>query len=74
MANVDWISAAGVHDDRVLTIRQWCQLNSFSKSTGERMLKSGKGPKVTHLSTRRLGIRVGDNRRWQEARQAANAR
>ena len=52
---------------RVLTIAQWCQLNNFSEATGNRILKSGDGPKVVQLSTRRRGIRVIDNRKWQEA-------
>jgi hypothetical protein len=63
----DWITTAGLHDNRVMTIAQWCALNQFSPSTGDRILKSGKGPKVVHLSTRRRGIRVIDNRIWQEA-------
>jgi predicted DNA-binding transcriptional regulator AlpA len=63
----DWLSSAGIDDMRVLTIPQWCALNQISKSTGDRILKSGKGPKVVQLSTRRRGIRVIDNRKWQEA-------
>jgi hypothetical protein len=67
MTDVDWISAAGLDDMRVLTFAQWCQLNNFSEATGNRILKSGDGPKVVQLSTRRRGIRVIDNRKWQEA-------
>jgi hypothetical protein len=67
MTDVDWISAAGLDDMRVLTFAQWCEVNHISESTGDRILKSGKGPKVVQLSTRRRGIRVIDNRKWQEA-------
>jgi hypothetical protein len=63
----DWMSSAGIDDMRVMTIAQWCAVNQISKSTGDRILKSGKGPKVVQLSTRRRGIRVIDNRKWQEA-------
>jgi hypothetical protein len=45
-----------VEDQKVLTIKQWCALNGFSVPTGNRI-----------LSLRRKGIRVGDNRRWQES-------
>ena len=56
------------NDNQVLTIAQWCALNSFSVPAGKRVIASGEGPPVVLLSARRKGIRVGDNRRWQEAR------
>jgi len=55
-------------DDRVLTFNEWCALNGIGKRTGRRILTSGGGPVVTQLSERRIGITVGNNRRWQEAR------
>jgi hypothetical protein len=63
----DWISSAGLDDMRVLTFAQWCEVNHISEATGNRILKSGNGPKVVQLSERRRGIRVGDNRKWQDA-------
>ena len=54
------------HVDRILTFKQWCRVNSFSVSTGRRILKSGKGPAVIQLTERRIGIRESDNRAWQE--------
>jgi hypothetical protein len=60
-------------DDRVLTIREWCQANRISLATGRRIIGSGKGPVVTRLSERRLGITVGNNRRWREARSSSAA-
>jgi predicted DNA-binding transcriptional regulator AlpA len=56
------------HRDRVLTFVQWCALNGFSEATGDRILKSGKGPPVIALSTRRRGIRESDNATWQASR------
>jgi hypothetical protein len=53
---------------RVLTLRDWCKLNSLSFATGKRILASGEGPPVVQLSARRVGIRVIDNARWQESR------
>jgi hypothetical protein len=53
---------------RVLTFAQWCALNGISPATGRRLLKSGKGPVVTQLSDRRIGISVRANAEWQAAR------
>jgi hypothetical protein len=55
-------------DDRCLTFREWCQLNSLGERTGRRILASGNGPVVTQLTTKRIGVTVANNRRWQEAR------
>jgi hypothetical protein len=55
-------------DEQVLSFRQWCQLNGIGERTGRRLLATGKGPVVTKLSDHRIGIRVVDNRRWQESR------
>ena len=55
-------------DDKVLTFAEWCKLNRIGKRTGRRILRSGNGPVVTQLSERRIGITVGNNRRWQTAR------
>ena len=52
-------------DDEVLTFSDWCKLNKISKRTGQRILRSGQGPRVTELSQRRIGITRGNNRRWQ---------
>jgi hypothetical protein len=58
-------------DDRCLTFREWCQLNSIGQRTGRRILASVNDPVVTQLSDRRIGVTVGNNRRWQEARARA---
>lgn len=60
-----------LHDAQVLTFHEWCQLNRFSERTGRRILASGAGPAVTQLSARRIGVTVGNNRRWQETRERA---
>jgi hypothetical protein len=54
--------------DQVLTFNEWCALNGIGKRTGRRIISSGNGPIVTQLSERRIGITVGNNRRWQESR------
>jgi hypothetical protein len=55
-------------DDKVLTFAEWCKLNRIGQRTGRRIIRSGNGPVVTQLSERRIGITVGNNRRWQAAR------
>jgi hypothetical protein len=56
-------------DQRVMTFAQWCQFNGFSVATGRRLRKAGKGPKITQISDRRIGITVRANRKWQAARE-----
>jgi hypothetical protein len=60
-------------DDRVLTFAEWCELNRISPATGRRIIASCAGPVVTRLSERRIGITVGANRRWRDARSGSAA-
>jgi predicted DNA-binding transcriptional regulator AlpA len=55
-------------DDRILSFRQWCELNGISEKTGRRLLSRGDGPVVTKLTSRKIGIAVRHNRAWQESR------
>jgi hypothetical protein len=57
------------HDNQVLTFLDWCALNRLSERTGRRILAGPNGPTVVQLSTYRIGITVGANRRWQESRE-----
>jgi hypothetical protein len=59
--------------DRVMLFPEWCSLNKFSASTGQRILRSGAGPELTRLSPRRFGISVRNHLRWQRARTARAA-
>lgn len=60
--------ARALDDQRVMTIAQWAEVNGFSVWTGQRLIKAGKGPIVTQISDRRIGITVRNNRAWQESR------
>lgn len=53
---------------RVMSFAQWCGLNGISPATGRRLLRSGRGPIVTRLSDRRIGITIGANVAWQAKR------
>ena len=53
---------------KVLTLREWAKLNGFSFMTAKRLFKRGEGPTTIQLSPRRVGVRVIDNRIWQEKR------
>jgi len=59
------------HDEsslyRILTLAHWCALCGFSLATGRRILKSGQGPKITRLSTRRVGISIAAHREWMDS-------
>jgi hypothetical protein len=61
-------SNIGVDDDRVMSFDDWCKLNGFSRSTGQRLIADGRGPRFIQLSERRKGVTVGENRRWQTSR------
>jgi hypothetical protein len=65
----DIAAQPGIDDDRMLTFAEWCQLNSFSLSTGQRLIASGQGPVFVQLSARRKGVTVAENRRWRASRQ-----
>jgi hypothetical protein len=57
-----------MEDDRVMTFDEWCRLNNLSRSTGQRIIAAGNGPKFIKLSERRKGVTVAENRRWQTSR------
>jgi hypothetical protein len=60
-----------VDELRVLTKAQAAKICGISIWTLKRLIDAGKGPKLTQISDRRVGIRVGDLRRWQESRERA---
>jgi hypothetical protein len=61
--------SAAIEDDKVLTFRQWCEINGLAERTGRRVLASGTGPTVTQVSAKRIGVTVRNNRAWQAARE-----
>jgi hypothetical protein len=50
---------------KILSFRQWCELNSISEATGRRLIKAGK-VRIVRLSERRIGIGEDDNADFQE--------
>jgi hypothetical protein len=57
-----------INPHQVLTFLEWCGLNKISPATGRRIRAAGKGPKFIRLSDRRIGVTVGANLEWQQAR------
>jgi len=55
-------------DLKVLTLREWAALNTLSFETAKGLIAKGLGPRIVQLSARRVGVRVIDNRIWQESR------
>jgi hypothetical protein len=62
---------AFVNDAQIMTINEWCALNSIGHRTGRRILALGEGPVITELSEKRIGISVRANREWQASRERA---
>jgi hypothetical protein len=59
---------AELFDLRVLTLQEIAVAEGTSVATLKRALDAGAGPKLIQLSKRRIGVRLGDYRRWQEQR------
>jgi hypothetical protein len=61
------------HDlDRVNSFAEWCNRIGVSAATGRRLLASDRGPRVTQLSERRIGIRERDHLAWLDANAIAS--
>jgi predicted DNA-binding transcriptional regulator AlpA len=56
-------------NQQVLRFSEWCALVGVSAATGRRILKSGSGPVVTRLSTRRIGISRANHVAWLASRE-----
>jgi predicted DNA-binding transcriptional regulator AlpA len=54
--------------DRVLTLRQFAEINSLGLRTAKRLIAAGDGPPILQLTSKRVGIRQSDAARWQAAR------
>jgi predicted DNA-binding transcriptional regulator AlpA len=54
--------------DRILTLKQWCSLNSIGITTAKRLIAAGDAPPIIQLAPRRIGIRESDAAAWQAAR------
>ena len=50
--------------DRVISFAEWCERVNISPATGRRLIAAGKGPTVTWLSERRMGIRERHHLEW----------
>lgn len=62
-------ASPAITDDCVITFDEWCELNGFSRSTGQRIVASGSGPVFVRLSARPKGVTIGENRRWRKTRE-----
>jgi predicted DNA-binding transcriptional regulator AlpA len=57
--------------NRIRSIRDAAGILGVSYATLKRMLASGEGPKVTKLTTRRIGIQDQHIQQWMQARVTA---
>lgn len=58
-----------VDELRVVTIRQAAEILGISVWTLKREIAAGRGPKVTQLSDRRVGITLGNIGRYEASRE-----
>jgi predicted DNA-binding transcriptional regulator AlpA len=54
--------------ERILTLKQFCVLNTIGVTTAKRWINAGQGPRIIDLGPRRIGIRESDAAAWQAAR------
>jgi predicted DNA-binding transcriptional regulator AlpA len=54
--------------NRILSLRQWAESKSLSLSTAKRLVREGRGPRITQLSERRIGVSEADDLAWCSAR------
>jgi hypothetical protein len=63
------VFASTPHDlDRINSFNEWCERANISPATGRRLIAAGKGPTITWLSERRMGIRERDHLEWLDKR------
>jgi hypothetical protein len=63
-----------IEDDKVYLIEPVCRdVLDLSVDTFQRECKAGRGPKITHLSLTRRGIRGKDLKTWLDGRAKAPA-
>jgi hypothetical protein len=58
--------------DRIMSFEVWCLLANVSVSTGKRIIKAGRGPKLTHMSERCQGVRVSHHHEWLDECSSTN--
>jgi predicted site-specific integrase-resolvase len=54
--------------DSVSSFDEWCERVGISPATGRRLIAAGKGPTITRLSERRMGIRERHHLEWLDGR------
>lgn len=60
-----------IDDLRLLTLPEAAEVCGVHADTLRRRIRDGSGPRVTQISDRRIGITVGNLRRWQQSRERA---
>ena len=53
--------------DYGMSFPTWCVLAGVSISTGKRIIRSGRGPRITRPSPGRVIVRISDHHRWRAA-------
>ncbi|MCK1706127.1 transcriptional regulator [Bradyrhizobium sp. 146] len=59
--------------DYVHRWEDWCAMTGMSRTTGWREVKAGRGPVITKLTARRIGVRHRHHLAWLAAREPQEA-
>jgi hypothetical protein len=58
--------------DRVMSFNEWCDRANIHPVTGHRLKAAGKGPRITRMTARRIGVRERDHLEWLARRAAGD--
>jgi predicted DNA-binding transcriptional regulator AlpA len=54
-------------DDRIITLRDVASISGVSLATLRREVDAGRGPRITRISERRVGVRASHLREWLDS-------
>jgi hypothetical protein len=61
----------GNDDDKVMPFLEWVMLADLTESTARELRAQGKGPRCVKITDKKLGVTLGEHRRWLKARMEA---
>jgi hypothetical protein len=65
------IKQYGNDDDMVIPFLDWVMLAGLTETTARELRAQGKGPRCVKITDKKLGVKLGEHRRWIKARMEA---
>jgi hypothetical protein len=62
------VPQVGNDDDVVLPFLDWVMLAGLTETTAREMRMRGEGPRCIKLTDKKLGVTLGEHRRWVKSR------